>query len=45
MKRRIKIAALALLVFSSCVATVTSTIAWFKYGNDISFGEDTDMCL
>ena len=45
MKKRINILALSILAIGSCVAATTSTVAWFKFGNDIGFGGGQDVPL
>lgn len=45
MKKSLKILALSFLVASSCAAAITSTVAWFKFGSDITFGGGQDVPL
>ena len=42
MRRNLKVIALASLAFISLTAVVSSTVAWFSYAGDISFGTGTD---
>ena len=44
-KRSIKILALSFLVIGSCAAAITSTVAWFKNGSEITFGGGKDIPL
>ena len=46
MRRQLKIIALASLAFVSMAAVAASTVAWFSYAGNISFGTDTDdVCV
>ena len=45
MKRKLHILALSLLSVVTCGAMITSTVAWFKDGHNIAFGNGTKVWL
>lgn len=45
MKNKLRIIAFSLLALTTTVATTISTVAWFKYGSSINFGNGNDVFL